>query len=68
MFKLTTIALALAVQTINAHENHDHEQEPIAGPLNGLWYNSLPGDGGKQVRRAKLEEYETSSQIGNQEF
>lgn len=39
------IALAAAVQ---AHG--DHEQEPIAGPHKSLWYNTLPGDGGTQVR------------------
>lgn len=26
-----------------------HEQTPIEGPLQGLWYNTLPGDGGTQV-------------------
>lgn len=31
-----------------AHGNHD--QTPIEGPHKGLWYNTLPGDGGTQVR------------------
>ena len=34
---------------VTAHGNHDHSQEPISGPFDGLWYNSLPGDGGTQV-------------------
>ena len=24
-------------------------QQPIAGPHKGLWYNTIPGDGGTQV-------------------
>jgi hypothetical protein len=31
-----------------AHGSHD--QEPIEGPHQSLWYNTLPGDGGTQVR------------------
>ena len=27
----------------------DHDQVPIQGPHKGLWYNTLPGDGGTQV-------------------
>ena len=41
---LSIVSLAVAVL---AHE--DHEQTPIAGPHKGLWYNTLPGDGGTQV-------------------
>lgn len=48
MLKFATLVAALAA-TVSAHGDHDHEQEPLAGPLPGLWYNSLPGDGGKQV-------------------
>lgn len=33
-----------------AHGGHDHDQEPMSGPLQSLWYNTLPGDGGKQVK------------------
>lgn len=33
-----------------AHGDHGHDQKPIEGPLKGIWYNSLPGDGGTQVR------------------
>lgn len=32
-----------------AHGDHDHDQAPIAGPHKGLWYNTLPGDGGTQA-------------------
>ncbi|KAF5664448.1 agmatinase 1 [Fusarium heterosporum] len=32
-----------------AHGAHDHDQEPMSGPLQSLWYNTLPGDGGKQA-------------------
>ncbi|KAL1305064.1 hypothetical protein AAFC00_002002 [Neodothiora populina] len=48
MLKLTAVVAALAA-TVAAHGDHEHEQEPIAGPLKSLWYNSLPGDGGKQA-------------------
>jgi agmatinase len=27
----------------------DHGQSQLAGPHQGLWYNTLPGDGGTQV-------------------
>lgn len=41
---LTFLSLAsLAI----AHGNHD--QEPMEGPHQSLWYNTLPGDGGTQV-------------------
>ncbi|KAB5554763.1 agmatinase [Coniochaeta sp. 2T2.1] len=34
-----------------AHDDHGHgdDQSPIAGPLQALWYNRLPGDGGTQA-------------------
>lgn len=34
---------------VTAHGNHDQSQSQLAGPHEGLWYNTLPGDGGKQV-------------------
>jgi hypothetical protein len=37
-----------------AHAGHNHEQEPI-GPHKSLWYNTLPGDGGTQVRWCLLD-------------
>ena len=49
MLKLAVIATALAA-TVHGHGDHEHDQERMAGPLKSLWYNSLPGDGGKQVR------------------
>jgi len=48
MLKLTTFVAALAA-TVTAHGDHDKDQEPLAGPHKSLWYNTLPGDGGKQV-------------------
>ncbi len=48
MFKsfVTVVALAAAAR---AHSGHEHDQEPLVGPLEKLWYNTLPGDGGTQV-------------------
>ena len=43
----TLLSIALAVA---AHGDHDHDQTPLEGPHEGLWYNTLPGDGGTQVR------------------
>ncbi|KAF2749100.1 Arginase/deacetylase [Sporormia fimetaria CBS 119925] len=40
-----TILSLIAV--VAAHDNHD--QEPMEGPHQGLWYNTLPGDGGTQA-------------------
>jgi agmatinase len=44
------VALAAAVA---AHG--DHNQKPIEGPIQGLWYNTLPGDGGTQVRETMMD-------------
>ena len=33
----------------------DHDQTPISGPHQDLWYNTLPGDGGTQVCEPKLQ-------------
>jgi len=46
MLKLLSLAGVLAVAL--AHDSHDHEQI-IAGPHQGLWFTTLPGDGGTQV-------------------
>ncbi|KAK8183784.1 arginase family-domain-containing protein [Phyllosticta citribraziliensis] len=43
----TVAALASVAALVAAHG--DHKQEPIEGPLKGIWYNSLPGDGGTQA-------------------
>lgn len=46
-------AAAALVGATYAHGHHD-DQTPIEGPHQGLWYNQLPGDGGTQVRLARL--------------
>ncbi|RDW63120.1 agmatinase [Aspergillus mulundensis] len=39
--------LALSLSAVaSAHDNH---QTPLTGPLQKLWYNTLPGDGGTQA-------------------
>ncbi|EUC39039.1 hypothetical protein COCVIDRAFT_91489 [Bipolaris victoriae FI3] len=43
-FTPTLLSFAAAVA---AHG--DHDQEPLAGPHESLWYNTLPGDGGTQA-------------------
>lgn len=43
---LTVAALASSVLSHGDHES----QIPLAGPHKALWYNTLPGDGGTQVR------------------
>ena len=48
MFKTLGSVVALAA-AVRAHGDHGHDQEPISGPHQGLWYNALPGDGGTQV-------------------
>lgn len=46
--------LALCAAAIVAgHGQHD-EQTTMAGPHPSLWFTSLPGDGGTQVRRKSL--------------
>jgi agmatinase len=51
MLKLLAPIAALLL-TVQAHD--DHSQEPlIEGPHKSLWYNTLPGDGGTQVRALK---------------
>jgi len=41
--------LLYLVTFVQAHGDHNSQQEPIAGPHKNLWYNTLPGDGGTQV-------------------
>lgn len=44
---LLSIASLFAFSAVaSAHGNH---QTPLTGPLQKLWYNTLPGDGGTQV-------------------
>jgi hypothetical protein len=40
--------LALSLSSVAAA--HSSHQTPLTGPLQKLWYNTLPGDGGTQVR------------------
>jgi hypothetical protein len=40
---------------VAAHGDHGHDQEPLTGPLEKLWYNTLPGDGGTQVCIQQLQ-------------
>jgi hypothetical protein len=48
---LSSILTALALVPLAvSHGDHEH-QTPISGPHKSLWYNTIPGDGGTQVRR-----------------
>lgn len=47
--RFTPAIVASFAATVAAHGDHGHDQEPLAGPHEGLWYNTLPGDGGTQV-------------------
>lgn len=47
--------LVFLVASCTAHDSHD--QAPIAGPHKGLWYNTLPGDGGTQVNGDPISTY-----------
>lgn len=42
-----TLSFVALVAVAAAHG--DHRQKTMAGPHQGLWYNTLPGDGGKQA-------------------
>ena len=53
--KISSTLLSFAA-AVAAHGDHDHDQEPLAGPHEGLWYNTLPGDGGTQVSDQTLSE------------
>jgi agmatinase len=48
MLYKSLVSLSLASVAL-AHGDHGHDQEPMSGPHQGLWYNTLPGDGGTQV-------------------
>jgi len=46
----SVLALCLAaLAAAHGDHGHDDDQSPIAGPLQALWYNRLPGDGGTQA-------------------
>jgi agmatinase len=40
----------LAAIAVSVAAHGDHHQKPIEGPHPGIWYNTLPGDGGTQVQ------------------
>ncbi|KAL0258832.1 hypothetical protein SLS55_006336 [Diplodia seriata] len=47
---MKTFALVAGLAAFTAaHGDHGHDQRPIEGPHKGLWYNTLPGDGGTQA-------------------
>lgn len=52
LFFLAMISTALAFLALSglSAAHGDHGQLPMSGPHKGLWYNTLPGDGGTQVR------------------
>ncbi|KAK7976817.1 magnesium transporter NIPA-domain-containing protein [Apiospora arundinis] len=43
----TSIFVLGCAAIASAHGNHD--QKPLSGPHKSLWYNNMPGDGGKQA-------------------
>ncbi|KAI0019305.1 Arginase/deacetylase [Xylariomycetidae sp. FL0641] len=47
--KWTELSIALLYATAGACHGAHGDQEPLAGPHKSLWYNNLPGDGGKQA-------------------
>merc|ERR1712000_85771 len=46
---LNSLALLACASCALAHGDHGQDQTPISGPHKSLWYNNLPGDGGKQA-------------------
>ncbi|RKL21626.1 putative agmatinase 1 [Fusarium oxysporum] len=48
MLYKSLVSLSLASVALT-HGDHGHDQEPMSGPHQGLWYNTLPGDGGTQA-------------------
>lgn len=49
---LPAFALLALSSVVAAHSGHN--QAPVAGPYKDIWYNTLPGDGGIQVRMPLL--------------
>jgi hypothetical protein len=64
MFATKAISFLCFVSVVVAHEGHEHEQEPMLGPHKSLWYNSLPGDGGTQVKEWKVVRTQLIMSIG----
>ncbi|ROT37678.1 Arginase/deacetylase [Sodiomyces alkalinus F11] len=48
MISHSLLALGLAA-LVSGHGDHGDNQTPLSGPLQSLWYNNLPGDGGTQA-------------------
>ena len=46
---LFALGWAAMIWIATGHDGHEHSQKVVAGPHKSLWYNRLPGDGGKQV-------------------
>jgi agmatinase len=47
---MITTSISLLLFSVLSAAHGDHGQAPMSGPHKGLWYNTLPGDGGTQVR------------------
>jgi agmatinase len=47
---MKTSVKTLAAFAAVAAAHGDHHQKSIEGPHQGIWYNTLPGDGGTQVQ------------------
>lgn len=54
MLSKTSLAL-FGAAVVTAHSSHG-PQSPISGPHQSLWYNTIPGDGGTQVRHGREHE------------
>ncbi|EFX04272.1 agmatinase [Grosmannia clavigera kw1407] len=48
MLSKSVVALSCLAAVASAHGDHN-QQKNVAGPLESLWYNTLPGDGGTQA-------------------
>lgn len=53
MFTAVALTIVALTALVFGHGDHGHDQTPIAGPLGSIWYNTLPGDGGKQVSQSQ---------------
>jgi guanidinobutyrase / D-arginase len=42
--------LSLVSFAVVAAAHSNHAQKPFSGPHRDLWYNTIPGDGGTQVK------------------
>ncbi|GAT19209.1 agmatinase [Aspergillus luchuensis] len=58
----SVVGLLALLGIANAHGGHD--QTPLAGPHQRLWYNTLPGDGGTQALLSTLVPH-TDPELGS---